>query len=154
MRFFIEQIAICPADPVAAELLLTEIGAQEWVRDTVTAHGQVYGSPGLNEADLLFNYELGAVVPLEFEILHYRTGPNWMESHSPGVSHLGMHCTVEELGKWKEFFGARGIQVAQEVVTSNHTNPAIAGKRSYCYCIFDTREILGVDLKFIVRIFA
>ena len=42
--------------------------------------------------------------------------------------------------------------MAQEVFTESHTNPVIAGKRSYNYVIFDTREILGVDLKFIVRI--
>lgn len=152
MRFFIEQIAICPHNPAAAEKLLTAMGAQTWVRDTVTAHGKVYGMPGINEADLAFNYELGAE-RLEFEILHYRKGHNWMVSkmeHS--VSHLGMHCTVEELVQWKEFFRERGINIAQEVVTSNHTNPAIAGKRSYCYCVFDTRWILGVDIKLIVRI--
>ena len=46
----------------------------------------------------------------------------------------------------------RGIKVAQEVFTKSHTNPVIAGKRKYNYVIFDTKEILGVDLKFIVRI--
>jgi hypothetical protein len=34
---------------------------------------------------------------------------------------------------------------------NSHTNPVISGKRWYNYVIFDTKEILGVDLKFIVR---
>jgi hypothetical protein len=63
-----------------------------------------------------------------------------------------MHCTADELLKWRKFFRDRGIQIAQEVFTDSHSNPAIAGKRSYNYVIFDTRKILGVDLKFIVRI--
>ncbi|WP_211257045.1 hypothetical protein, partial [Xanthomonas pisi] len=68
------------------------------------------------------------------------------------VSHLGMHVTAAELAEWRQFFNEEGIQVAQEVVTDSHTNPNIAGKRRYNYVIFDTREIIGVDLKFIVRL--
>ena len=132
------------------------MGATYWVRDTVTANGHGFGDPAQNTARLAFNYQLGAPAELsgqlEFEILHYEKGCNWMESYDFEVSHLGMHCTLEELFQWKDFFSQRGYKIAQEVVTSNHTNPAIAGKRSYRYCIFDTREILGVDLKFIVRV--
>ena len=63
-----------------------------------------------------------------------------------------MHCSAEDLVKWREFFNERKIQVAQEVFTDCHTNPAIAGKRSYNYVILNTYGILAVDLKFIVRI--
>ncbi len=156
MNFFIEQIAICPRDPVNAKILLSAMGAQDWVHDTVSAEGQVYGITGANEAELRFNYDIGCIVKLkgqlEFEILHYTRGPNWMADRPRSVSHLGMHCTSDELGAWKLFFANRGIKIAQEVTTTNHTNPAIAGKRNYRYCIFDTRHILGVDIKFIVRI--
>ena len=62
-----------------------------------------------------------------------------------------MHCTADELLGWRDFFKKRDIPVAQEVVTESHTNPVIAGKRTYNYVIFDTKEILGVDVKFIVR---
>lgn len=151
MQFMIEQIAICPPDPDAAEQLLTDIGAAKWVKDTVTAEGFVRGKRGTNEANLAFNYDFRHPDQLEFEILDYRRGPNWMAANPASVSHLGMHCTADELLKWKRFFMARKINVAQEVNTVNHTNPAIAGKRSYNYVIFDTRAILGVDLKFIVR---
>jgi len=149
--FNIQQIAICPRDPKAAAELLSAMGAQSWASDTVSAEGKVYGISGANVGELAFNYDLGAE-GLEFEILHYKSGPNWMADKPASVSHLGMHCTHEELTAWKEFFAAHGIGIAQEVVTSNHTNPVIAGKRNYRYCIFDTRAILGVDVKFIVRI--
>lgn len=169
LKFFIEQVALCPRDPDAAIALLTAIGLGDWARDHVVANGRVFGDPGTNEADLAFNYQAtrginalpnagGHVIdfeagprPLEVELLHYTDGPNWMTAHVPSVSHLGMHCSAEELQGWRKLLGDRGIEVAQEVFTESHTNPNIAGKRWYNYVIFDTRDILGVDLKFIVR---
>lgn len=159
MKFTIEQIAICPSDPSAAKDLLRDMGAVEWSEDHVVADGWVFGYPSRNEADLSFNYDL--VGGNEFEVLHYTQGPNWMDDREAkndwprrvnSVSHLGMHCTDEELFAWREFFSERGISIAQEVVTESHTNPVIAGKRNYNYVIFDTKSILGVDLKFIVRV--
>lgn len=153
MKFFVEQIAICPPDPAAAKELINAITGASWVEDHVKAVGfvaPVQHQVG-NEADLSFNYAMGAGGDLEFEVLHYTIGANWMQRHGPSVSHLGMHCDAVELAQWRTFFAARGIPVAQEVNTFSHTNPAIAGKREYTYVIFGTRSILGVDLKFIVR---
>lgn len=160
MKFFIEQIAICPPDPELAMQLLAEIGAVDWTKDHVTAAGIVRGLDNcINEADLNFNYEIGEVEAssgrfgIEFEVLHYTKGRNWMESRWPSVSHLGMHVpSAIEMDQWKAFFAERKIEIAQEVVTQSHSNPAIAGKRRYNYVIFDTRSILGVDLKFILRL--
>lgn len=155
MKFTIEQIAICPQDPVRAKNLLAEMGAVTWHDDHVVASGSVFGQHYGNEADLAFNYELDPEhSKLEVEVLHYTKGTNWMQG--PGrfnsVSHLGMHCTEAQLDAWRGFFAQRGISVAQEVTTSSHTNPVIAGLRRYTYVVFDTKHILGVDLKFIVRL--
>ena len=159
MKFKIEQIAICPMFPDKAKKLLEDMGAGEWAEDHVVAEGEVFGSPSRNEADLSFNYNL--VDGNEFEVLHYTNGINWMGDREGkndwprkvnSVSHLGMHCTAEELVEWRKFFEERDIGVAQEVVTESHSNPVIAGKRTYNYVIFDTKEILSVELKFIVRI--
>lgn len=151
MKFKIEQVAICPKNTAEAMKLLMDLGLNEWVYDHVTATGNVYGQAGGNEADQAFNYT--AIDGKEFEVLHYTTGPNWMEdlTRVNSVSHLGMHCTAEELVQWRKFFEDGNIPIAQEVMTQKHTNPYIAGKRWYNYVIFDTRELLGVDLKFIVR---
>lgn len=150
MKFTIEQVAICPIDTTAAIELLEALGATEWAQDHVCAAGKVFDVDGSNEANLAFNYQLGVK---EFEVLEYTTPNNWMngiERHN-SVSHLGMHCTEEELAEFKQFFSARGITIAQEVHTQSHTNPVIDGKRLYHYCIFNTKDILGTDLKFIVR---
>ena len=166
-RFFIEQIALCPPDPAAAIELLTALGLSEWAKDVVIAHGTVHESRGqLNKAQLAFNYQATRGLPifddeqrlntdlpkpLELEVLHYEKGRAWTKYFQPSVSHLGMHVTQEELDAFRALFTDRGIKVAQEVFTQQHTNPVIAGKRWYNYVIFNTRGILGVDLKFIVR---
>lgn len=154
MKFFIEQIALHPTNPEAARALLTDLGLTEWVQDTVLADGQVFSFPGSNTADLAFNYQATRPdpKPLELEILHYKAGPNWMHNRGAAVSHLGMHCTAEELEEFERKFAAMGIKIAQSVFTRSHTNPfLLANGRKYQYVIFDTKEILGVDLKFIVR---
>lgn len=170
MRFFIEQIALCPPDPVRAIALLKLLGLDEWAHDVVVASGSVYAEgPVTNRAVLAFNYQATRGItnkvassggndinpseakPLELEVLHYTEGRNWMDVNVPSVSHLGMHCSAQELAEWTAKFEAFGIKWAQNVLTKSHTNPAIAGKRWYNYRIFHTRPILGVDLKFIVR---
>lgn len=161
LKFHVEQIAIVPSDPQKAIALLSEMGLSEWAKDHVKARGVVRGTEGGNAADLAFNYqatrglpasEFGdAPKPLELEVLNYTSGPNWMEEYAPSASHLGMHCSAEELAQWHDFFTSRGIPVAQQVNTESHTNPVIAGKRFYTYTIYHTRPILGIDVKFIVR---
>lgn len=150
MKFTIEQIAIYPPDHEKAIELLTSMGAEEWSHDVVVADGSVRGEKDeTNVAILSFNYDLGGAK--EFEVLNYKAGDHWMRNVDYSVSHLGMHCDSGELHQWKVFFQRHNIKIAQEVNTISHTNPVIAGKRLYHYCIFDTRGILGVDIKFIVR---
>lgn len=155
MKFKIEQLALYPVDPEAAIELLTDMGAAEWAHDHVVATGEIFGTPDRwNGADLNFNYELLGEAK-ELEVLHYTDGMNWMTNRKgltpPRASHIGMHCTEEELDEWRAFFAERGIAVAQEVYTQNHTNPVIDGKRLYHYVIFDTYDILSIDVKFIIR---
>jgi hypothetical protein len=154
-KFVVQQFAICPTNPAAAIELLTALGAEDWARDHVVAQGEVFGKTECrNEADLAFSYTLAP--DKEFEVLHYTTGHNWMGEllRWNSASHLGMHCSEEELAEFRAFFKERGIPVAQEVFTESHTNPVISGKRWYHYVIFDTRHLLGIDLKFIVRMAA
>ena len=149
--FSVQQIALAPPDTEAAIALLKDMGMGNWSQDVVLAHGEVFGKPvGRSVGSLAFNYE-GLAQARELEVLGYIEGANWMERHGPSASHIGTHCTDEELEQWRKFFARRKIKVAQELHTESHTNPAIDGKRWYHYVIFDTRPILGVDVKFIVR---
>jgi hypothetical protein len=150
-KFIVEQIAICPRLPAAAIHLLKDLGLRDWVHDVVAAHGTVFDDPGENVAMLAFNYEASSAKPLELEVLNYTHGPNWMMRSPNTVSHLGMHVTEEELAEFDKTFKEHGIKIAQEVFTDSHTNPAIKDSRRYHYRIYDTRRLLSVDLKFIVR---
>lgn len=164
--FRIEQVAIAPKNPKAAIELLSEMGIinpEGWIYDVASGRGAIAhwdeSEPSGPIYDfkeivgsLAFNYDL--LAGKEFEVLEYgESQDNWL-LHNGGlnsVSHFGMHCEEEELDYWIEFFKIRNIPIAQRVRTESHTNLSIQGKREYEYVIFDTREIIGVDIKLIVR---
>jgi hypothetical protein len=159
-KFKLDQIALCPKNHNLARKLLVDLGLTDWVLDDVHAAGVVRGVACDNHALLQFNYQAGGTLdddghgkprPLELEILHYTSGHNWMEKNPNTVSHLGMHVTDEQLEQFRAYFSYHGIGVVQEVNTLAHTNAHIKDERWYHYAIFDTKDILGVDLKFIVR---
>ena len=166
MKFKIEQLAIRPKNTEEAFQLLSDMGITEWIGDKVTAFGSCFGEAVENNANLSFNYQI-APAGVEFEVLEYNkkkfnpeadnwtssTETNWCDKSCGDesiVSHVGMHCTKAELYEWRQFFALRKIPIAQEVFTSNHTNPN--NKNKYNYVIFATRDILGFDIKFIVRL--
>lgn len=159
-QFKIEQIALYPASTRQARSLLEALGLTEWVTDTVVASGEVFGVSADCEADLQFNYQAAPEGKLELEVLEYNDGTNWMDvsinqgtaAHTGSVSHLGMHVTEEQLDEFAAIMAEHGIEIAQNVVTNSHTNPAIKDTRRYMYVIYETRRIIGVDLKFIVRL--
>lgn len=152
-RFVIEQIAIAPPDTAKARALLSALGADQWVADLVVARGNVKGAEATNVASLSFNYQLSRDdgKPMEFEVLNYEAGQNWISNEEPCVSHLGMHVLESDLPTIERIMNRYGVKVVQDVLTQSHSNPAIATSRRYHYVIYGTRRILGVDLKFIVR---
>ena len=151
-----DQIAFYAPDASAERAIKQQLGLldAEWTEDLVTGRVSVFGEPeNISKAKLLFNYDLG----IELEILTYLHGPNWHrhrdKAHSgpacragfpPFMSHLGFHVNDGPLPTlpWP---------VAQRMVTTFHTNPAITDRR-YEYVIFDTRGKLGIDLKYIKRL--
>lgn len=156
MKFKIEQIAICPNNTEHAMELLFDLGAENWTVDKNCAVGNVFGYQADLKAELQFNYDI--CEGKEFEVLSYDrvrgSSMDWLlfnNGNASTVSHFGMHVTAEEMKEWRKFFNDRGIQVAQEVVTTEHSNPAIKDSRRYNYIIYNTRSTLGVDLKFIIR---
>ncbi len=152
MKFKIEQLALNPKDPGLAFMLMDLLGMTEWSGDTASAQGTVFDEPAESVAALNFNYDSP---PLELEIINYKSGYNWLAASNKNVSvasHIGMHCSAEELEAWRSKLAAFKIGVAQEVITTHHTNPKVPKGRRYKYVIFDTRDIIGLDLKFIVRL--
>jgi hypothetical protein len=146
----IDQIAFNTKNPLALMTTFQAMGLTEWHHDVVKASGEVYGNFASNRAELHFNYQLG----IELEILHYQEGDNWLRGgREKDLSHLGCHIeTEEEVNAIKEKMKGLGIGIAQEVYTTSHTNPVIAGKRKYHYVIFASKPFIGFDLKIIRRI--
>lgn len=160
-KFKAEQIALSvdPARRHIALSLLHALGMNEWHEDHVVAEGSVHDEEGLtNTAHLAFNYQATSAKPLELELLQYTEGRNFVDisKDHAGVNaiatHIGMHVTEEQLEEVREIFNRHGINTSQEVQTQSHTNPAIKDSRRYKYVIFFTRPLLGIDLKFIVRL--
>jgi len=154
----IDQIAIRSNDPEETKKLLElifETAIEEplaWHRDRVDASGTVYGEGTCNSAELNFNYQL-CVGGLEFEVLAYEGFDNWLDAasqHPNCFSHVGVH--TEDINAWKRRMDQLGFEIAQEVVTQGHTNPAIKDSRRYHYVIFDTLSKLGFFLKLIQRL--
>jgi hypothetical protein len=127
--------------------------AKAWhidVEDEVTAVGfDKDGNLIKNVATLMFDHTSW---PMEFELLYYRSGWNWLRDmpatkSGPYLSHLGIHVqSVEAMLRWRE-----GRRVLQEVVTVDHANPACADRR-YHYVILDTQHEFGATLKLIRRL--
>lgn len=154
-RFKIEQIALMPVNQARAIELLHDLGMTDWIFDTVSSRGDIRGELDRNVAQLAFNYD--SEKPPEFELLSYAEGGHWLASamrlNGPSIaSHLGMHVTWHEWLEFDEVFRKHQISVAQDINTCHHENRAIRGNRFYRYIIYDTRSILGIDLKFIIRL--
>lgn len=150
--FKIEQLAfkLNPHCHALALQFLADCGITDWVEDTVHARGIVMGSQGENTANLRFNYS--AFAGKELEVLEYTEGANWLQDFDGAiVSHIGMHVQEFALQHWFALMARYGIAVIQEVFTESHTNPAIKDERRYHYVIFNTRGLIGTDMKFIVR---
>ena len=148
--FTIDQIALRVTSE-AAQNLLIDMGAKLWHYDLAEAEGTVNGISGENAVDSRFSFDFSPE-KLEVELMRYLEGPNWL-ADKPGavVACLGMYCEEVEIEGWKRFFEEHEIKLVQESWTKKHTHLERQGKRRYHYCIFETRELLGVDLKFIVK---
>lgn len=155
-KFKIDQLALAINPKREAEALrfLADCGIDNWTSDRVVASGTVFAKSCCNQAELKFNYE--AFAGNELELLKYTSGDNWLSRARSGttesmVSHIGMHCEEADLMDWRKVMIKYEIELAQEVWTDSHTNPRIANCRRYHYVIFNTRDLIGVDMKFIVR---
>lgn len=149
-----DQVAMACRDRDQQKTMARLLGGGEWVEDQVTAEGEVYGVRGRNVANLMFNYTLA---PVEFELLHYKEGPNWLSEQNAipfgswAMSHVAWH--VDDTDPFSTKLRNAGFGVAQSVETRDHTNPFLIKEgRTYRYVIHEARHLLGFDLKLIQRI--
>lgn len=165
----IQQVAFYVPDMDRAKQAYRALGCKTWTDDIVTAQGKVHDGTFddngqikwpktiINVAHLAFNYELGT----EIELIHYSAGANWHfakgridadgQCSVPFASHMSYH--VDDMPGEVLKFTRAGLRVIQDVRTVSHTNPyLVKNGRRYNYVVFDSRGILGFDVKLIKRL--
>ena len=158
------QVAIfCPrGTPLsAATAPYEDLGYDNWIEDRAVLVG-AFRMPNSSEAPenwvnskveahMLFNYDS---MPMELEFLKYYSGVHRHRDRvnelSPFISHMSTYVddVVEEIGRMRPLFGLP----YHRFVTTEHTNPNVVGKKRFIEAIFNTREVLGYDLKLIQKV--
>lgn len=149
------QVAIYHADPESAVLEWSDLGYDKWTSDTATLVGTEWGDPSQKEGEMWFNYD---ILPMELEYVKYNTPFRHTlddrDGHPPFISHMSTY--VEDLDeKLEEIEQTIGIRPYHEFQTHDHTNPTVVERKlRFKEAIYDTRRLLGYDVKMIQRVTA
>lgn len=147
------QVAIYTEDADASVAMMRRLGYEDWLYDEAVLIGTMHGIKIETRARMWFNYEFGAG---ELEFLTYE-GDNWHEAAGrtgsvPFLSHKSVY--TDDVERDKRMMVQLGFRTVQEFETHDHINKYLIDKKQrFRECIFDTRDTLGFDVKFIQRIF-
>lgn len=132
MIFLITRIALQPPNAAAARKLLAQLGLTDWFKEASNEFGK---KPETLELEIIDDDKSGMLTTS-------RKGMKYS---------LGMYCTADELEAFSKTLAALNIKTLQEAFIDRHAVPyLLETKRNHQYIIFDTRKVLGINLKFIV----
>lgn len=152
LKYQWHQVAIFTADINRSVFQYRRLGFQNWIEDRAELKGFLWGAPVVTQAHMMFGY---GVMPMELEFLSYR-GPNRHLSEGrtgapPFISHMSAY--VDDVKQTcMDLLHDSGKTPYHRFITQNHTNPNVVGKKRFIEAIYDTREDLGYDLKFIQKV--
>lgn len=143
---------------------LFNMGFKDWSFDTATLEGYHFGVDTKIKATMAFNYQfLGG---RELEYVSYVGHPEprfWQKEEWGGltrpaalgedtfISHMSSYVTdLEE--SIKDVERKYKMVPFHMFVTSNHSNPAVAGRKFFKEAIYDTRKIIGFNVKLIEKV--
>ena len=142
------QIAIYAANQDNAVDFYKEMGHTDWIEDFAILHGWLDGELVETKAHIQFNYD---IMPMELEFLTYM-GPNRHTAQGrdgvvPFISHMSVYTD-------DVFDVAMNMPMKpyHRFVTRDHMNPGVRDKKRFIECIYDTRNVLGYDIKFIQKV--
>lgn len=147
-----EQIAVKDDEDTTILRSYMDMGHDNWAIDIVDSAGVIRDSSAPsgfkiieNTANLYFHYD---VIPdVEFELLHYVCGDNFLYHVKPGaLSHMGMH--VDSCAGYEQYMFDRNFILLQEVITQNHY---AFNDRRYHYAIYQ-HSTMGYNIKLIERL--
>lgn len=156
--FKFHQVAMyCPDGVGEAVKSYRSIGYDEWSHDMASLRGLLKVDGSWNEiettAQMAFNYQ---ALPMELEFLKYHGGQHRHRERErlsaiPFISHMSVHVASvkDQMELMKSVYGMEPYHV---FVTDEHTNQAVRNHKRFIECIFDTRDVLGYDVKCIERI--
>lgn len=122
------------------------------VTQTGEKDGWAEWTKSVTQAHMFFNY---TVMPMEFEVLHYSAGDHRYSQPGfggdPFLSHFSVYTEnlEREAG---ELADVLGFGPYYRFTTEGHTNPRVKGKKRFTETIFNTRSLIGADLKFIQKV--
>ena len=146
------QVAIFTDDQGAALWQYYKLGYERWIHDTAELKGLLHGEEVITKADMAFNYD---IMPMELEFLTYH-GPNRHAQEGrtgriPFISHMSVY--VDDVrAEASQLYTNHEMLPYHRFITQNHSNPNVIGKKRFIECIYDTRVLLGYDLKLIQKV--
>lgn len=154
------QVAMYTKEPQKAMGYWRSRGHHKWIEDHATLRGYitdpntgvVYQSSV--QAEMWFNY---TVQPMELEFLTYHMGTS---RHSlagndrpsaPFISHMSVYVD-DIMREILEHEIAFGYLPYHRFVTTGHSNPGVQNKKRFIEAIYDTKGLLGYDVKLIQKV--
>lgn len=147
------QIAIYHHDPEMAMEEWCEMGFNNWTGDRAELVGTEWSMPSSKVGTMWFNYD---IAPLELEYVkynrEYRHSADDRDGHPPFLSHMSTYCEDVYSVAYRLWSQYRLVPY-HRFVTKNHLNPYVLEKGiRFMEAIYDTRNLLGYDVKLIQRV--
>lgn len=145
------QVAIYCWNPLLQVQWWEDNGFGDWHFDQALLVGQDRGVQVSKKATMAFNYD---IMPLELEYVSYHGPRNSVDERSGSVPFLSHLSTIvedvdDEMGRIEK---ETGLRPYHQFVTEGHTNPKVKFKKRFKEAIYDTRFVLGFDIKLIQRV--
>ena len=147
------QVAVYHIRPDTAVHEWAGMGYSNWVSDVATLIGTEWGHRSEKVGEMWFNYD---ILPMELEYVHYSTttrhSGDGRTGHIPFISHMSTY--VEDVDDTvKRISEEHDVEPYHKFQTSGHLNPSVKERGlTFREAIYDTRHLLGFDIKLIQRI--
>lgn len=147
------QVAIYHAWPEKAVEDWTGMGYSKWIHDSATLTGTEWFEQSSKIGYMWFNYD---ILPMELEYVRYdsptRHSGDERTGDTPFISHMSTYvddvdATVHRINQEHDWLPYH------QFLTGEHRNPAVIERGlRFKEAIYDTRGLLGFDIKLIQRI--
>jgi len=145
------QLAMYTVNPQYAVNFLKHLGFDQWSQDSADLVGEYYGEPSTVRGYMSFNYQALPGKELEFVSYDGHMDFKYSANGSAFMSHISSY--VDDVDDSVAFIKKQlKMEPYHRFITSNHSNPRIAGKKCFKEAIYETTAELGFNLKLIQKV--